>query len=197
MDTKLSQITDATPRSKGGDVCEEAPTEECAAKNLQTTGRHLGFTEKIYGFPRTLLCCQYKRRTPTVVREFLPRTSTKRAQTFPAVARHRRRNHGGRGGQGPPRFHKGGTRPLSSPPLPSPPSPPSPLSPPLPSPPLPSPPLPSPPLPSPPSALLYASIVFVGVGLIYAALKFLDWKFKFVIQIQAKFVSEKKFERVS
>ena len=49
-------------RSKGGDVREEAPAEECAAKNLQTTGRHLGFTEKIYGFPRTLLCCQYKRK---------------------------------------------------------------------------------------------------------------------------------------
>ena len=74
-------------RSKGGDVREEAPAEECAAKNLQTTVRQLGFTEKIYGFPRTLLCCQYKRRTPTVVRELLPRTSTKRAQTFPAVAR--------------------------------------------------------------------------------------------------------------
>ena len=74
-------------RSKGGDVREEAPAEECAAKNLQTTVRHLGFTEKIYGFPRTLLCWQYKRRTPTVVRELLPRTSTKRAQTFPAVAR--------------------------------------------------------------------------------------------------------------
>ena len=49
-------------QSKGGDVREEAPAEECAAKNLQTTGRHLGFTEKIYGFPRTLLCCQYKRK---------------------------------------------------------------------------------------------------------------------------------------
>ena len=34
-------------RSKGGDVREEAPDEECAAKNLQTTVRHLGFTEKI------------------------------------------------------------------------------------------------------------------------------------------------------
>ena len=66
-------------RSKGGDVREEAPAEECAAKNLQTSGRHLGFTEKIYGVPRTLLCCQYKRRAPTVVRELLPRTSTKRA----------------------------------------------------------------------------------------------------------------------
>ena len=43
-------------RSKGGDVHEEAPAEECAANNL----RHIGFTEKIYGFPRTLLCCQYK-----------------------------------------------------------------------------------------------------------------------------------------
>ena len=75
-------------RSKGGDVREEAPAEECAAKNLQTNVRHLGFTEKIYGFPRTLLCCQYKRRTPTVVRELLPRTSTKRAQTFPAVSRY-------------------------------------------------------------------------------------------------------------
>ena len=74
-------------RSKGGDVREEAPAEECAAKKLQTTVRHLGFTEKIYGFPCTLLCCQYKRRTPSVVRELLPRTSTKRAQTFPAVAR--------------------------------------------------------------------------------------------------------------
>ena len=74
-------------QSKGGDVREEAPDEECAAKNLQTTVRHLGFTEKIYGFPRTLLCCQYKRRTPTVVRELLPRTSTKSAQTFPAVVR--------------------------------------------------------------------------------------------------------------
>ena len=73
-------------RSKGGDVHEEAPAEECAAKKLQTTVRHLGFTEKIYGFPRTLLCCQYK-RTPTVVRELLPRMSTKHAQTFPAVAR--------------------------------------------------------------------------------------------------------------
>ena len=74
-------------RSKGGDVREEAPAEERAAKNLQTTVRHLGFTEKIYGFPCTLLCCQYKRRTPTVVRELLPRTSTKRAQTFSAVER--------------------------------------------------------------------------------------------------------------
>ena len=74
-------------RSKGGDVREEAPAEECTAKTLQTNVRHLGFTEKIYGFPRTLLCCQYKRRTPTVVRELLPRTSTKRAQTFPAVLR--------------------------------------------------------------------------------------------------------------
>ena len=74
-------------RSKGGDVREEAPAEECVAKNLQTTVCHLGFMEKIYGFPRTLLCCQYKRRTPTVVRELLPRTSTKRAQMFPAVAR--------------------------------------------------------------------------------------------------------------
>ena len=74
-------------RSKGGDMREEAPAEERAAKNLQTNVRHIGFTEKIYGFPRTLLCCQYKRRTPTVVRELLPRTSTKRAQTFPAVSR--------------------------------------------------------------------------------------------------------------
>ena len=74
-------------QSKGGDVREEAPAEERAAKNLKTTVRHLGFTEKIYGFPRTSLCCQYKRRTPTVVRELLPRTSMKRAQTFPAVAR--------------------------------------------------------------------------------------------------------------
>ena len=74
-------------RSKGGDVREEAPAEERAAKNLKTTVRHLGFTEKIYGFPRTLLCCQYKRRTPTVVCKLLPRTSTKSAQTFPAVAR--------------------------------------------------------------------------------------------------------------
>ena len=47
-------------QSKGGDVREEAPAEECAAKNLQTTVRHIGFTEKIYGFPRTFLCCQYK-----------------------------------------------------------------------------------------------------------------------------------------
>ena len=77
----------ARSRSKGGDVREEAPAEERAAKNLQTNARHLGFTEKLYGFPRTLLCCQYKRRTPTVVRELLPRTSTKRAQTFPTVAR--------------------------------------------------------------------------------------------------------------
>ena len=74
-------------RSKGGDVREEAPAEECAAKNLQTTVRHLGFTEEIYGFPRTLLCCQYKRGAPTVVRELLPRASTKSDQTFPAVAR--------------------------------------------------------------------------------------------------------------
>ena len=74
-------------QSKGGDVLKEAPVEECAAKNLQTTVRHLGFTEKIYGYPRTLLCCQYKVRTPTVVRELLPQTSTKSAQTFPAVAR--------------------------------------------------------------------------------------------------------------
>ena len=73
-------------RSKGGDVREKAPAEECAGKNLQTNVRHIGFTEKIYGFPRTLLCCQYKRRTPTVVRELLPRTSTKSDQTFPAVA---------------------------------------------------------------------------------------------------------------
>ena len=73
-------------QSKGGDVREEVPAEECAAESLQTTVRHIGFTEKIYGFPRTFLCCQYKRRTPTVVREILPRTSTKRAQTFPAVA---------------------------------------------------------------------------------------------------------------
>ena len=74
-------------RSKGGDVREEAPAEECAAKNLKMTVRHLGFMEKIYGFPCTFLCCQYKRRTPTVVRELLPQTSTKHAQTFPAVAR--------------------------------------------------------------------------------------------------------------
>ena len=74
-------------RSKGGVVREEAPAEERAARNLQTSVRHLGFTENIYGFPRTLLCCQYKRRTPTVVRELLPRTSTKSAQTFPAVVR--------------------------------------------------------------------------------------------------------------
>ena len=74
-------------QSEGGDVREKAPAEECATKNLQTAVRHLGFTEKIYGFPRTLLCCQYKRRTPTVVRELLPRTSRKRAQTFPAIAR--------------------------------------------------------------------------------------------------------------
>ena len=74
-------------QSKGGDVREEAPAEERATKNLKSTVRHLGFTEKIYGFPCTFLCCQYKRRTPTVVRELLPRTSTKRAQTFPAVAR--------------------------------------------------------------------------------------------------------------
>ena len=74
-------------RSKGGDVREEAPAEERAAKNLRTNVRHIGFTEKIYGFPRTLLCCQYKRRTPTVVRELLPRTSTKSDQTFPAVVR--------------------------------------------------------------------------------------------------------------
>ena len=74
-------------RSKGGDVREEAPVEERAAKNLWTAVRHRGFTEEIYGFPGTLLCCQYKRGAPTVVRELLPRTSTKRAQTFPAVAR--------------------------------------------------------------------------------------------------------------
>ena len=47
-------------QSKGGDVREEVPDEECVAKNLLTTVRHLGFTEKIYGFPCTLLCCQYK-----------------------------------------------------------------------------------------------------------------------------------------
>ena len=61
-------------RSKGGDVREEDPAEECATKNLQTTVRHLGFTENIYGFHCTLLCCQYKRGAPTVVRELLPRT---------------------------------------------------------------------------------------------------------------------------
>ena len=72
-------------RSKGGDVCEEASAEERAAKNLKTTGRHLGFTEKIYSYPCTLLCCQYKRRAPTVVRELLPRASTNSDQTFPSV----------------------------------------------------------------------------------------------------------------
>ena len=36
----------ARSRSKGGYVREEAPDEEYAAKNLQTTVRHLGFTEK-------------------------------------------------------------------------------------------------------------------------------------------------------
>ena len=40
-------------RSKGGDVREEAPAEERAAKNLQTNVRHVGCTEKIYGFPRS------------------------------------------------------------------------------------------------------------------------------------------------
>ena len=71
-------------RSKGGEVREEAPAEERAAKNLQTTGRHLGFTEKIYGFPRTLLCCQYKRRTnrcsptpPANVDETCPNVSSR------------------------------------------------------------------------------------------------------------------------
>ena len=74
-------------QSKGGDVREEAPAEERAAKNLKTTIRHLGFTEKIYGFPRTLLCCQYKRRTLTVVHELLlPRASTNSNQMFPSVA---------------------------------------------------------------------------------------------------------------
>ena len=56
-------------RSKGGDVHKKAPAEERVAKNLQTSVRHIGFMEKIYGFPRMLLCCQYKRRTPTVVHE--------------------------------------------------------------------------------------------------------------------------------
>ena len=41
----------ARSRSKRGDVREEAPAEECAAKKkLKTTVRHLGFTEKLYGF---------------------------------------------------------------------------------------------------------------------------------------------------
>ena len=44
-------------RSKGGDVREEAPAEEREAKNLQMNVRHIGFTEKIYGFLRTFLCC--------------------------------------------------------------------------------------------------------------------------------------------
>ena len=60
-------------QSKGGDVREEAPAEERAAKNLELTVCHLGSTEKIYGFPGTLLCCQYKRGDPTVVHELLPR----------------------------------------------------------------------------------------------------------------------------
>ena len=48
MDTKLSQITDATLGLdlRGGDVGEETPAEECATKHLLTTVRHFGFTEK-------------------------------------------------------------------------------------------------------------------------------------------------------
>ena len=72
-------------RSMGGDVHEEATAEECTANNLQTTICHLGFTEKIYGFLGTLICCQYKKRTCTVVRKLLPRASTNRDQTFPAI----------------------------------------------------------------------------------------------------------------
>ena len=64
----------------------EAPAEERAAKNLEMIVRHLGSTEKIYGFPGTLLCCQYKRRAPTVVRELLSRAFTNSDQTFPSVA---------------------------------------------------------------------------------------------------------------
>ena len=66
---------------------EEAPVKECAAKNLQMTGRHLEFMEKIYGFPCTLLCCQYKKGAPTIVCELLLRASTESDQTFPAMAR--------------------------------------------------------------------------------------------------------------
>ena len=51
-------------QSKGGDLREEAPAEERAVKNLELTVRHLGCTEKLYGFSGTLLCCQYKRKEP-------------------------------------------------------------------------------------------------------------------------------------
>ena len=75
-------------RSKGGGVRREAPAEECAAKNLQTTVRHRGFTEKIYGFPGTLLCWQYKRGSPQPLFANSSRERRrKRAQTFSAVAR--------------------------------------------------------------------------------------------------------------
>ena len=70
----------------GGDLREESPAKERTAKNLELTVRHLGSTEKIYGFPGMLLCCQYKRRAPTIVRELLSRASTNSAQTFLSVA---------------------------------------------------------------------------------------------------------------
>ena len=36
---------------RGGDVRIYASAEERAAKNQNTTGRHFGFTEKVYGLP--------------------------------------------------------------------------------------------------------------------------------------------------
>ena len=74
-------------QSKGGDLCEEAPAEERTVENLEFTVRHLGFMEKVYGFLGTLLCCQHKRRAPTVVCELLSHALTNSAQMFPSVAR--------------------------------------------------------------------------------------------------------------
>ena len=87
IETKLSQIRDATPglNLRGA---------TCAKKLLPRSARQKPRIDHppswIYGenirFPGTLLCCQYKRRAPTVVRKLLPQASTNSTQTFPFVA---------------------------------------------------------------------------------------------------------------
>ena len=53
MSTKPSQRfgTPTLECPRGGDVRKYASTEERATKSQKMTGRHFGFTEKVYGLP--------------------------------------------------------------------------------------------------------------------------------------------------
>ena len=84
IETKLSQPSDAVSDLdlRGSAWANKLPPRSTRQKKLKPAVRHLGSTEEIYHFPRTVLRMQCKREAPTVVRELLPRASTNRDQTF-------------------------------------------------------------------------------------------------------------------